>query len=244
MAVFNPACDDGNTNRTLAQLRLDLLIRLGYAAQAANPPPGMNDLLNSFINGAHRMIYRSYKALRTERFFTWTMVAGERFYGIRGNDEATVEPIECSSLLDPYGVTWVGLEDLNGVWYPLIEGINPQVYTRADLTPGWPQYYEIRSFVEVFPEPQAAYKLRVKGHFGPGTLTADGDKPVVDDEAVLLLAIAQAKSHYSQPDASQYYQQSFNHIASLVAGSHGTARYIPGANEPPLRTPPVFLPVV
>jgi hypothetical protein len=244
MPNFNCACDDDHPNRTLGEMRVDLLRRLGYSAQAANPPPGMAELLNSFLNGAQRMVYRTYKSLRMERVFTWTMVPDERFYGIAENNESLDYEAPCLKTLDPYRVTWVGMEDLNGVWYPLREGIPPEMYTRADITPGWPQFYEIRSCIEVFPAPQAAYKLRVKGYFEAEEMVADEDKPAVDSEAVFLLALANAKQHYGQADAQTYFQQSFAHIQSLVAGSHNTARYIPGRPKPAPATPPVFLPVV
>jgi len=245
MAVFNCDCDSGNNYRSLGVLRTELLRRLGYSAQAANPPPGMAGLLDSFINGAHRMIFRAYPALRTERFFTWTMVPGERFYGIRENDELGEDSaiLDCLTYLDPARVTWAGMEDLNGVWYPLAEGIDPVLYTRADITPGWPTRYEIRSCIEVFPAPQAAYKLRIKGHFDVTDLLEDEDKPQVDDEAVFLLALGNAKRHYQQSDAADYFTQSMTHIKELVAGSHGTARYIPGSRPQAPHTPPRFLPL-
>lgn len=244
MPNFNCACDDDAPGRTLGEMRVDLLRRLGYSAQALNPPPGMVELLDSFINGAYRMIYRTYKSLRTERVFTWTMEPGERYYGIRENDEGGDYLEPCLKTLDPQRVTWVGMEDLNGVWYPLRKGIPPEMYTRAEITPGWPQFYEIRSCIEVFPAPQAAYKLRVKGHFEIDDLVLDTDQPAVDSEAVFLLALGNAKQHYGQADAQLYFQQSFSHVQSLVAGSHHTARYIPGRPSPVPATPPVFLPLV
>lgn len=160
--------------RTLQQLRTDLMVRLGFAAQAANPPPGMTDLLDSFSNeaqqtlfrrleldngavalparmtantdqttldyvpvfnlalalakshygkpdakvyfeivekyiadtvkrrppnitayltgllqDAQRQVLRRYPALRMDRWFSWSMIAGQRFYDLPNNDEAT-----------------------------------------------------------------------------------------------------------------------------------------------------------
>ena len=244
MPNFNCECDAGPAYRPLSDLRTALLRRLGYSAQAANPPPGMAELLNSFLDSAHRTIYRTYPALHGERIFTWTMTPGERFYGIAGNDEGAGETPACDKVLDPHRLSWVGMEDLNGVWYPLKRGIPPEFYTRADITPGWPQYFEIRACIEVFPQPQAAYKLRVVGIADFVPMIADADKPVVDDEAVFLLALAQAKSHYSQPDSQIYYQQAYTHVQNLVGGMHGTRRYIPGQSKMPPATPPVFLPLV
>lgn len=240
----NCDCEDENPNRTLGEMRTDLLRRLGYSAQAANPPPGMTELLDSFLNGAYRMVHRTYASLRTERMFTWTMTPGGRFYALRGNDELADADFPCDKVLDPYRVTWAGVEDRNGTWYPLRYGIPPEFYTSAPLTTGWPSHYEIRSCVEVFPAPaEECTRLRIKGHFDIGDMVEDADKPDVDSEVVFLLALANAKAHYGQPDGARYEQQAFTRIQSLVAGTHVTRRYVPGGEpEAPLPTP-IFLPV-
>jgi hypothetical protein len=227
--------------RTLAALRTDIIRRLGYSAQAANPPPGMAPLVDSFLQDAQKQLYRQYNELRTERFFTWTMVPGERYYDVDG-DEIGSE--DAAPFLDPYKISWVGVEDLNNVWLRLIQGIPPHFYTRTGLTLGLPTHYEIRSCIEVFPAPQEAYKLRIKGHFGLAPFDLDTDQATIDDHAVFLLALAQAKSHYGQRDAQQYFQQSFNYIANLVAGSHHTARYVPGSAQAENMQRPVFLPIL
>lgn len=238
-------CDlvDTSPARTLATLRTALLRRLGYSAMAATPPPGMAELLDSFLDSANRLAYRTYNALRIERFFTWTMVADQRFYGIADNDNDGSAPA-LAQILDPQKVTWVGIEDLNGTVYPLIAGIPPEAYTRGDSTVGWPTRYEIRNCIEVFPAPQAAYLLHIKGRYGVLPFADDADKPSVDDEVVFMLALAAAKRHYGQADAGDYFQQAMTHIQSLVAGSHQTRRYVPGVEPDPVMAPPVFLPLV
>lgn len=244
MPNFNCVCDvDRPGNRTLAEMRTDLLRRLGYSAQAANPPPGMAELLDSFLHGAHRMVHRTYPDLRLQRIFSWTMLPGERYYGIGDNREQGEYDGACPFPLDPHRVSWVSVEDLNGTWYPpLVHGIPPEFYTSENL-PGWPQYYEIRSCIEVFPAPTEAYTLRIKG-FSDYFEMGENDPPDVDSEPVFLLALANAKAHYGKPDASRYEQQAFTYISKLVAGSHQTARYIPGAARLPPEAPPVFLPLL
>ncbi len=233
---FNCACDDETENETLADLRQRLLIRLGYAAQAANPPPGMNLLLNQFLLSAQRFSYRRYNELRTERFFKWTMSPGVRFYDLPDNDDT------CDKTLDPYKVTWVGVEDLNQAWYELVEGIPPEFYTSANFT-GIPSRYEIRQCIEVFVAPAAAYTLRIKGHFGLGRFTEDDDKTTIDSEVVFLYALFLAKSHYQHQDALSIQDQYRQYVGTLVAGSHGTARYIPGTGPQTPWTQPRFLPL-
>lgn len=236
--VYNCSCDDESDNETLSALRRRLLIRLGYAAQAENPPPGMASLLNEFLIGAQRFLYNrpAYRALRVERFFSWTMAPGVRMYDLPDNDET------CSKVLNPYKLSWVGVEDLNGVWYQLTSGIPPEFYTSV-VFQGIPSRYEIRQCIEVFPAPAAAYKLRIKGQFGLTAFAADDDKTTIDSELVFLWALANAKAHYGQGDAEAVAAQANTYLGGLIAGTHGTKRYVPGTTPADPWTPPRFLPL-
>ena len=233
---FNCECDEETTNETLGALRTRMLVRLGYAAQAEDPPPGMALLLNDFLVSAQRILYRKYPALRTERFFTWTMQAGERFYDLPDNDEA------CNKRLDPYKLTWVGVEDPNGAWLPLIKGIPPTFYTGV-MNPGIPERYEIRQCIEVFPAPIDGYKLRIKGHFGLTSFAEDEDQTTIDSELVFQWALATAKAHYGQPDAAELKRDAKTYLCDLVSGSHQTARYVPASWPIPPAVRPLFLPL-
>jgi hypothetical protein len=235
MPVFNCECDDGFYEaETLAELRLSVLERLGYAAQAANPPPGMANLIDNFLRRGQASLYRRYRSLETERFFEWTMVADERFYDIRANDDV------CLKKLDPRKITWAGVEDLNGVWTPLQYGIPPTFYTGVVNT-GIPCRYEIRQCIEVFPAPAEAYTLRIKGHFGLMRFTEDTDIATLDSDLVFLWALARAKNHYGQADAGDVAAEANQYLEDLVAASHGTRRYVPGSIEMPPETQPIFL---
>lgn len=234
---INCACsDDTSGYRTLAQLREELMVRLGFGAQLASPPPGMSELLNSFLQGAQRALYRRYNVLRTERYFSWSLVAGTKLYDVPDNDEQAVGPDQCTKVLDPRKITWVGVER-DGVWYELKQGIPPEYESYAQT--GWPERYEFRQCIEVWPAPADSQgHLIVKGRFELGAFAADGDRPTIDDEPILLLALANAKAHYRQPDANNYVAQLETMLANLVAGSHQTARYIPGKRAEPIYVPP------
>jgi len=239
MPSFNCSCNDViATNATLVQLRTRLMIRLGYSALAATPPPGMAALLDDFLRSAQEFLYRKYKALETERIYTWPMVVNERFYGIASN----VEIPPCTKRLDAYNITWVGVEDLNGRWYELIGGIPPSFYTASNYQ-GLPSHYEVRQCVEVFPAPAAAYTLRVKGRFGLLPFAVDADVSTLNSELVFLWALANAKNHYGSSDADDVATQAQAFIADLVAGSHGTRRYIPGSAQLPSAARPILLPL-
>ena len=51
----------------------------------SQPGPGMAELVNDFLNSAQTFLYRKYQCMRTERFFTWQMVPGQRFFDFDGN---------------------------------------------------------------------------------------------------------------------------------------------------------------
>ena len=231
MATLNPAVGENAYTETLSDLRTRVLIRLGFGAQTATPPPGMSALINEFLSSAQTLIAKKYPMLRTERFYSWTMVAGTRFYSVSGDDDGVTSP---DHILDPHSVKWVGIEDTNGTFYPLAEGIDPEWYTQ-EAQQGLPQRYEIRQSIEVMPAPDAAYTLHIKGHTKNFAFTGDSDVCTVDPEAIFLLALANAKAHYQQPDAQNYFTQATSYIGDLVSGAHGTARYIPRAetNQPP-----------
>lgn len=223
LTSYNCECDDENDNKTLADLRADLMRRLGFGAQVANPPPGMADLLNSFLQGAQESLYRRYDVLRTERFFSWPLVEGVRLYDLPENQE------ECTKRLDPRKITWAGV-DRDGVWYPLICGIPPELYSHQ--VTGQPARYEIRQCIELWPTPDDSIgNLVIKGRFGLEPFTADGNQTTIDSHAVFLLALANAKAHYRQPDANNYVAQLETYMQNVVAGAHQTRRYIPGRDH-------------
>lgn len=220
---YNCECDDTTVYATLAQLRARMMVRLGYAGQVNNPPPGMAALLDDFLGSAQRLLYMKYTELRTERFFTWTLEPGVRLYDLPDNDET------CGKRLNALKRSWVGVEDLNGQWLPMVDGIPPEFYTQTPVNNSIPFRYEIRQCIEVFPVPDAAYKLRIKGHYLLQAFTADADKTTIDSELVFLWALATAKAHYGHPDANNVAAMANDYLGRLVGGKHGTKRYVPGS---------------
>lgn len=239
LQTFNCDCSLEPTQQTLAELRTRVMVRLGYPNQAANPPPGMTALVNAFLYDAQKLIWKqlSRAGLNVERFFRWVMVPGQRYYGIDANAD------NCDLQLDPYKVVWAGFEDLNQAWYRLTEGVPPEYYTRANINFGWPTHYEIRGCIEIFPAPQAPYTLWIKGDFGLASFTNDDDTATIDDQAVFMLALGTAKQHYGQQDGAAVLAQADTYIRGLVAGLHGTRRYVPRTKVQNPATPPRFLPL-
>lgn len=230
---YNCACDDDWSFETLSALRTKIMRRLGFSAQAANPPPGMAELIDDILQDAQKQLYGMFREKRMGRFFEWTMTPGVRYYGIRSNDDT------CAVNLDPRTVQWVGIQDLNDVWYEIYQGIDPALYTRAETYNGWPSRYEIRSCIEVFPAPREAYKLRVKGLYELQSFTEDTDTTSIDSHMVYLLALGLAKQHYGRRDAESQMAQANQYLLQFVADQHRTARYIPSPDEGRVaQTPP------
>lgn len=284
--------------KTLAQLRRDLLIRLGYAAMLANPPPGVNDLLNSFLQDAHTQLYTRFPTIRQERWWTIPIVQGSRFYDVpkegaylAGNDIAIVNgapdtittstgDFTTAGFTDGMKITITGSDSNDGFHYVAAGGVGPQVLTLtssatvtneaegnqifvqedsalqlnmqqieyaatldgtqwdemiAGIDPSQfneigqsrPIYYEIREYVEVWPEPNKAYTMYLKGRHSLRPFTADTDITSMDPHPVFLQALATAKAHYGQRDSNLYFQQLENMIGELNAGTFGARRWIP-----------------
>lgn len=205
-----------------------------YVGDWANRrPPGLTAMLTGKLQEAQRTLLMRYPALRTVRFFSWPLTAGVHLYDLPDNQEA------CSKKLNPLRLKWVGVE-VDGIWRPLRQGIAPELYSHP-YTEGEPQRFEIRQCIEIWPTPSTTNgRLVIKGDFGIEPFAADTDKTTIDEHAVYLLAVANAKAHYRQPDAQSYFQQLEVYLGGLFAGTHGVKRYIPGHDQWPelVYTPP------
>lgn len=219
----------GYPSDNLGHLRFRIMVRLGFSNQATNPPPGMAQLINDFLQSAQSYLYRRYTALHTRRFFRWKIVPGQRFYSLKDNDEDVLGNFH----LDPAKtIEWVGIQDTRNVWYPMIQGIPPSLYTM--LTKPWrPARYDIRQGLEIYPAPDQTYYLWVRGNFGLLSFVQDSDVTTLDSELVFLHALANAKAHYGQPDANNIEAQANAYRGELIAGTHQTAHYVPGTRAVP-----------
>jgi hypothetical protein len=196
-------------------------------------PANAIGVVKQILEDAQRTLYYRYDVFRVERFFTWTCVPGQNLYDFDANDEQTEDP-PCLDQADPKKLYWVGMqrESQGDLWYSLICGIPPEFYSRNDHS-YWPSRYDVRSCIEIWPAPGTdAQKLRVKAQVALRAFAADDDEATIDDHAIYLLAVANCKAYFKQPDAAVYAgsrnSQLETYVSSLVAGSHHTARYIPG----------------
>ena len=231
---YNCECETDPEAKTLAELRVETLKLTGYAMQASNPPPGVAEQYNALLRTAQSYLVTRYKPLETERFFSWTLTPGIRYYGLRDNRNC------CDVKLNKYRITGAWLQDLNNVWWPLIYGIDPTFYT-LNVNFGWPAFYEVRQCIEIFPAPQAAYTLWVKGHYNLLPFEEDDDVTTINAEIVKNWAVFLAKSAKGMADAPIWSKMTGDQVGQLIAGSHVSKRYIPGTSEIPVPTPPVMV---
>lgn len=230
--TMNCDCEVESPYRSIQALKRDMMIGLGYAAQADNPPPGIADELLYYLQRAQAQLIKKNPDLRTKRFFRWDTVQGTRYYDLDANTTS------CGLRLRPDTVEWVGWRDSNGRWTPLVNGIPPEFYTSVTQE-GFPTHYEIRSCLEIFPAPSTSgWQLWIKGEFAQTAFANNEHKPIIDDEAVLLLAVAMHKGAKGKRDAGDAYAQATNYLRDLKAGKHGTRRYVPGTIVPPPMTQP------
>ena len=234
---YNCECtDDVVPTETLATLRTDILVELGFATQSASPPPGMAALVNSWLIRGQKYLYRRYSQLHTRRMFRWKVNPGQRFYSLKDNDEDVL----CNYQMDPNKqIEWAGIQDSRNVWYPLIEGIDPTLYTMIDK-PWRPARYEIRQCIELYPAPDQTYWMWMKAHFGLMTFASDSDSTTIDATLLFLHVLSIAKAHYGKPDANNVQAMANAYRKEIIAGTHGTKKYIPGS----VAVPPAIRPTL
>jgi hypothetical protein len=299
--------------KTLKQLRDRIIIRLGWGAQLASPPPGVAETVNDFLQDAHEQLYQRYPKIRQSRWWQIAITQGNRFYdvpysgayyeatdiafnsaspdtivntsgdfvaagftagmrisvsGSGSNDgyhtlgatvstnsmdlttsttvttEAAGDMIQLTEdsfeALDLREVSYVGLLD-NTIWNDMTAGIDPQLFNIDQQQR--PTNYEFREYVEVYPEPDQAYTMYLKGRVALKPFSADSHTTSTDPHPVFLQALGQAKAHYGQPDSRVYFQQLEEHIGNLNAGAF-QKRYVPSQEPdvPSLPKPKVTFP--
>ena len=284
--------------KTLYDLRRKLIRKLGYSAQIDTPPPGMEDLLNEFLQDANEQLWHRYTMLRQKRWWSISITQGNRHYdipydgaylatqdisftsaspdtistaagdfttagftagdvikvsGSTSNDgrytiagggvsASTIELTTNLSLtteaagdrvvveeedfrfMDPRTITYAGLLD-GTIWNDLYPGIDPLLFNITQQSR--PTHYQIREYVEIYPEPDQAYTMYLFGPTGLMPFTADDHIASVDYMVLYLQALAEAKAHYGQQDAAVYFQRLEGMLGDLNAESFSTTRFIP-----------------
>ncbi len=210
--------------RTLLELRTELAVRLGFVsvgqASVMHQP-----LLVSFLQEAAEQIHAQYGDdllyLVNNVFPT---IQGQRFYEFPEN-------------ADPFKIDSTLIED-NGSFRTVFRGIPHQFRTAGDDDPskqGIPSRWDIGAGeestdpgrIELWQVPDAEYNIHMSyypmyAYAEGGWVNDDMPCPIYPSRLCLIMAIANAKSHFGMQDASTYYQQFeellSRHKASLLYG--------------------------
>jgi len=96
--------------------------------------------------------------------------------------------------------------------------------------------------IEVWQPPAAAYNLRIRAYAQTTTFAADTDVTMVDSRLVFLMALANLKAHYNQPDAGAIANQLQLRLRKLKARNHNDQRYRPREDWSPPPQPVIANP--
>ena len=207
-------------SRNLGSLRQELRDRLGFAALGSSA--GINTaILDSFLRQAQEQLYWEYVPrihIGTDEIVTQD---GQLKYDW---------PDNCN----PDRLLIVTARDTTAATpsrWPLIEGIE---YFHDDfVTPkSQPSRYERRDQIEIWPSPDSnKYRIDLEYVKRLNAFSVDTDKATLDSDLILILALANAKSHYRHEDAAVYGSQFTRMLEKIKGGTHGSKRFIRGSGK-------------
>lgn len=192
-------------NRTLGELRADLSARLGYGASGANIGP-LVPVLNSYLASAQATLYWDYdwRSLRTHVIDS---LGAGAFY------------LDVPATIHEERLEWISVRYSN-VWTPPLKvGISAEMYTSQTIAQ-CPTHWDFNRAsgspqIEFWPEPDAAYSVRLFGIAPLSAFTADAHRSTIDSELVFLYALAHAKAHYKQEDTALVMEQLNKQLAQV-----------------------------
>ncbi len=197
---------------TLGELRAEVLARLGFAAQGA-AAGNLVTTVDSYLKRAQDYLYWKYDFKELRRLRDIAVNPGQTLY-------------DWPDDMEPRRLVSVQVLD-NGIWVPLEEGIEYFHDTVAD-TRFHPRRFDRRDQLEIWPQPDASYTLRIEYYQRLARFTQDGDRCTIDDALLFNYALAKAKRHYNQPDAQDYFDEVADLLRRLKSGEHGHKRYVVG----------------
>lgn len=210
--------------RTVAEMRAEILRRCGYASQGS-PSTLQRALVRDWLQEAQEIVtyeFRDFGELKSVADFT--TVTGQTLY-------------DWPDGVDPMRRIVVSVLYSN-VWMPVLLGIERDDDSHVEDAASFPQRYDLGAQLELWPEPDGAYTVRIEHYQTAGRLEQDDDRAAVPDRLVTLLALYKAKLHYRQPDAAEAKQSYDALLSRMKAGNAVGRRFIRaprrvGSNEPP-----------
>lgn len=193
--------------RTLETLRAEILARLGMGGMG--PSGGANQaLIDSFLRNGQAQLYRLQDWRHLIAYEDKTLGVGQNEIDYPNACERDQRVLRVEY---PY----------NGQWTQLCEGITTEMWSNME-TLSYPARYERYEQILLYPKADQLYTVRVWFVKDLAPFTENGDNATLDDEMILLHALANAKAHYRQPDAQTYQGQLDTLLARLRGQSFGS----------------------
>lgn len=198
---------------------------LGNAAAGSGSAGTNSTIVDTHLRNAQTLLYWTHDWAHLRGYDTDTL--GQHQYQIDYPEDANPDRIKAISVYR------------GGVWSkPLEKGIPPSMFTYMDNYT-WPQRWEPYEQIEFQSKADQAYDIRVFFIKAMDRLTQDGDRFVIDDTLVSIVAIGTLKAHYRQPDAKVHMDASDVLVRKLKTKSWGQDVFRPNdyANVEPLVRP-------
>lgn len=215
--------------RTLEEMRVILRDRLGFASAGASA--GANEaILNSFLSNGQVQIYWAQDWIKLKQYNEQTLGVGQYLaaYPIAGE----ILPNGATLATDAYPerILTVAINRSTIAnspdWKDLEDGIDTHHYNTQQIL-SYPQRCALyENNIELWPKNDSIRPLRIWFIRKLGRFTLNGDRATLDDEMIMLHALANAKAHYRHPDAQAYATQLGNLMSKIRGESFGNRRYL------------------
>ena len=219
--------------RTLGELRSLLLARLGMGGMGASG--GANQtLIDSFLSNAQAQLYWLQDWRHLTDYEDKSTGVGQNLYnypatGVMGTGGCSRDK------------RILRLEtNISGQFVEIGEGISTPMWSTME-TQGNPERYERFAQLLIYPKSDAIYTLRVWFIADRLPFSQDNHVCTLDDEMVLLHAVANAKAHYRQPDAKMYEGQLNTMLGALRGQSFSHNGVYRRDDTPPPERKPALL---
>ena len=202
------------TYRTLGEMRSILLARLGFGGMGASGGANTTNI-DSFLQNGQAQLYRLQDWQHLTDYKDYLTGVAQNLYdyptsGVMGGigcpRDKRILRIECQ---------------ISGQFVQLNEDITTEMWSTMD-TQSYPVRYERLQQILVYPKADAQYTLRVWFISDLAPFTETDHRASLDDEMIMLHALATGKAHYRQPDASIFQGQLNTMLASLRGQSFGS----------------------
>ena len=208
--------------QTLGELRALVTQRLGFGSAGAAAGV-ISATIDNFLFNAQIQLYLQSDWKKLQYYADKTVGIGQVL--IDYPTVATGAPADAN----PDRITKIAVL-VNNLWVDLREGIETENYSYQDRR-YYPQRYERYAQIELWPQADIAYKVRIWYIRELGRFTQDGDRCTIDDDMIFLHALANAKAHYRQPDADIYSGQLQTLLTQLKTKQFGTKVFRRGRQQ-------------